>query len=391
MTTEKNPLDISEALQEHKSDAFMIVGNSDNADMYYSTHFFASDSFAYIQTKGTEEILLVSEMERGRAEIESRIAGVLTLQDCNYRDKVKERGDPSLAYCDCLADILQRHGARRIVVPRDFPYHIAQTLKEEGFSFEAIKSPFQQLRSRKNESEIEKVREVQDACNLAMKAAVDMIHKSEEMDGKLNYHGFDLTAEKIRNQIDITLLEHGCESAGTIVACGMGSANPHWEGTGVLRPDEPIVIDIFPRSKKNRYYADMTRTVLKGEVSDRLANMYEAVLVAQQVATEMVKPGVKCNEIHGKVCDVFEERGYDTTRSGSSVGFIHSTGHGVGLEIHESPYVGEREIVLEAGNIITIEPGLYYPDVGGIRLEDLILVTDEGFENLTEMEKMFVV
>lgn len=391
MTTEKNPLDISESLQEHRSDAFMIVGNSNNADMYYSTHFFASDSFAYIQTKDTDEILLVSEMERGRAEIESRVAQVRTLQECNYRDKIKARGDPSVAYCDCLAEILQKHGARRIAVPRDFPYHIAQTLKEEGFSFEAIKSPFQQLRARKNESEIRDVRKVQDACNLAMKAAVDMIHKSEAVDGKLNYHGFDLTAEKVRHQIDMTLLEHGCESEGTIVACGKGSANPHWEGTGVLRPDEPIVIDIFPRNKKSRYYADMTRTVIKGDASDRLADMYEAVLVAQQVATEMVSPGVKCSEIHSKVCDVFEERGYDTTRRGSNMGFIHSTGHGVGLEIHEAPPVGERDVVLEEGNIITIEPGLYYPDVGGIRLEDLILVTKDGFENLTEMEKRFVV
>jgi Xaa-Pro aminopeptidase len=391
MTKEKNPLDISGTIKDHRSDAFMIVGNSGNADMYYSTRFFASDSFAYIQTKEADEILLISDMERGRAENESRVSQLRTLQECNYRDKIKERGDPSLAYCDCLAEILQHHGARRITVPRDFPYHIAQTLKEEGFSFEAIKSPFQQLRSRKSEQEIEKVKTVQNACNLAMEAAVDMIHKSEIVDGKLNYNGFDLTAEKVRHQIDITLLEHGCESESTIVACGKGSANPHWEGTGVLRADEPVVIDIFPRSKKNRYFADMTRTVLKGDASERLKDMYEAVHVAQEVAIEMIKPGVKCSDIHGRVCDVFEERGYDTTRSGSQSGFIHSTGHGVGLEIHEAPFVGERDTVLEAGNIITIEPGLYYPDVGGIRLEDLILVTDDGFENLTEMEKEFIV
>ncbi|TGC11166.1 M24 family metallopeptidase [Methanolobus halotolerans] len=391
MITDKNSLDISETLQEHRSDAFMIVGNSNNADMFYSTHFFASDSFAYIQTKEANEIMLVSEMERGRAEIESRVAQVRTLQDCNYRDKIRERGDPSIAYCDCLAEILQKHGVRRVSVPRDFPYHIAQTLKEEGFSFEAIKSPFQKLRARKSSSEVGKVRKVQDACNLAMKAAVNMIHKSEEVDGKLNYQGYDLTSEKVRHQIDITLLDHGCESEGTIVSCGKDSANPHWEGAGVLRPDEPIVIDIFPRNKKSRYYADMTRTVIKGEASQRLEDMYEAVLVAQQVATGMIKPGLKCNEIHSKVCDIFDERGYGTSRSGSDTGFIHSTGHGVGLEIHEAPFVGERESVLEAGNIITIEPGLYYPDVGGIRLEDLILVTDDGFENLTEMEKRFIV
>jgi Xaa-Pro aminopeptidase len=155
--------------------------------------------------------------------------------------------------------------------------------------------------------------------------------------------------------------------------------------------DEPIIIDIFPRNKRDRYYADMSRTVIKGEATERLADMYDAVLLAQETAIAMVKPGVRCSDIHSRVCEIFEEKGYATYKSGSSVGFIHSTGHGVGLEIHEAPPVGERDVVLEEGNVITIEPGLYYPDVGGIRLEDLILVTADGHENLTEMEKRFLV
>ncbi|WP_406660195.1 Xaa-Pro peptidase family protein [Methanolobus sp. ZRKC3] len=391
MSKEKNQLDISEVLASHKMDVFLIVGNSSNADMFYTTRFFASDSFAYMQLKDGEEILVVSEMERGRAELESRVPSIKTMQDCGYREKVKERGDPAVAYCDCLAEILQRHGVRRIAVPRDFPYHIAQTLKEEGFTFEALKSPFSQMRARKNESELATVKTVQKACNTAMENAVQMIGNSEIVDGKLNYQGFDLTSELIRKEIDMTLLEFGCESESTIVAGGKGSANPHWEGEGVIMADEPVVIDIFPRSKKERYFADMTRTVLKGDSSEKLMDMYESVLAAQEAAIAMVKPGVKCSEIHNKVCDVFEERGYSSIRDGSTVGFIHSTGHGVGLDIHELPYVGNSDVELEAGNIITIEPGLYYPDIGGVRLEDLLYVTDDGHENLTEMEKSFVV
>jgi Xaa-Pro aminopeptidase len=391
MKTEQNLLDISETLRAHKSDAFLIVGNSNNSDIFYSTHLFSSDPFAYVQTKDASETILVPDMERKRAELESRVSRVRTLQDYDYRGKIKERGDSAVAYCDCLAQLLQELGARRVAVPRDFPYHIAQVLKEDGFSFEAIRSPFQQLRAKKSEAEIGKIRKAQDACNLAMKAAAEMIHKSEVVNGHLNYHGYDLTAEKVRAAIDITLIEHGCEAEGTIVACGKGSASPHWEGSGLIMADEPIIIDIFPRNKRDRYYADMSRTVLKGKASERLTAMYETVLLAQETAISMVKPGVRCSDIHSRVCEMFEEKGYATYKSGSSVGFIHSTGHGVGLEIHEAPPVGERDVVLEEGNVITIEPGLYYPDVGGIRLEDLILVTADGHENLTEMEKRFVV
>ncbi|MDK2825624.1 MAG: Xaa-Pro aminopeptidase [Methanolobus sp.] len=390
MASSTVPIDISATLESHKSDAYLMVGNSNNADIYYATRFSASDEFTYTQIKNGKEILLISDMEKGRAELESRVSDIRTLQGCDYRSKVKERQDPALAYCDCIAEILQKEGARHIAVPRDFPYHIAQTLKEEGFSIQAIKSPFAQLRARKDESEIKIVRKVQDACNTAMKAAAEMIRKSENVEGILNYRGFALTSEMIRKEIDITLLEHGCEADSTIVAGGKGSANPHWEGEGPIKANEPVVIDIFPRSKRKKYYADMTRTVLNGTPSDKLKDMYDAVLAAQTAGIEMVKPGVKCSDIHNKVCDVFKERGYDTVREGSNVGFIHSTGHGVGLEIHELPFVGNSDVELEEGNIITIEPGLYYPDVGGIRLEDLILVTADGHENLTEMEKKFV-
>lgn len=389
MASSPVPIDISESLEKHRSDVYLMVGNSNNADIFYATRFFASDQFAYFHTKNGAEAILISDMEKGRAELESRVSDIRTLQDCDYRSKVKERQDPSLAYCDCIAEILQKEGAKKVAVPREFPYHIAQTLKEEGFSIEAVKSPFASIRSKKDSTEIKNIKNVQDACNTAMKAAVEMIHKSENMDGILHHRGFALTSEMVRKEIDMTLLEHGCESDSTIVAGGTGSANPHWEGSGPLKANEPVVIDIFPRSKKERYFADMTRTVLKGEASEKLKDMYHAVLEAQKAGIDMVKPGVRCSDIHNKVCDVFLEKGYDTIREGSNAGFIHSTGHGVGLEIHELPFVGNSDVELQEGNVITIEPGLYYPDVGGIRLEDLILVTADGHENLTEMEKKF--
>ncbi|MBN2488469.1 MAG: aminopeptidase P family protein [Methanosarcinaceae archaeon] len=384
-------LDITEILLKNKTDAFLMAGDSHDSDMYYSTHFFASDSFSYLQTKNKKEILLVTEMERGRAEIESRISDIRTMQDYDYRSKIKARGDHALAYSDCLAELLQKEGVRKISVPRSFPLFTAQSLKEEGFSVMPIKSPFKEMRTRKDETEIEKIEHVQEACEHAMGSAVEMISNAIVQDGALYHRGYELTSEIVREAIDHKLLDFGCDAEDTIVACGKGSSNPHWAGEGVLSAREPIVIDIFPRSKKNRYFADMSRTVLKGEPSEELANMYDAVLAAQNAAFEHIKPGISCSEVHNAVCDVFEGKGYKTIRDDAKVGFIHTTGHGVGLDIHELPGVGDNDTVLEKGNVITVEPGLYYPELGGIRIEDMVVVTDNGYENLTKFEKNFVV
>ncbi|WP_298684803.1 Xaa-Pro peptidase family protein [uncultured Methanomethylovorans sp.] len=391
MTERMKNMDMTDLLAKHKADGFMIVGNVDNADFYYATNFFVSDKYTYIQTSGSKELLVVSEMEKGRAELESRITDIRTLQDYNYREKLKQRGDPYQAYVDCIAEILQKEGIRKLGVPRDFPYHTAQALKEEGFTIVDMESPFRKLRSLKREDEIGHIRYAQKACEKAMAAAIDLIHRSEIVDGKLLFRGFELTADDVRREIDLALLDSGCEAVGTIVAGGKKAANPHWEGEGPLKPNESIVIDIFPRSKKHRYFADMSRTVLKGEASVELQKMYDAVLAAQKEAIEMIKPGILCSDIHDRVCDVLESHGFKTIRSGSKVGFIHSTGHGVGLEIHEAPFVGTQDIPLEKDNVITIEPGLYYPDQGGIRIEDMLLVTEDGCENLTSLEKRFVI
>ena len=227
-------MDISDLLAKRKADGFMMVGNADNADFYYITRFFVSDKYTYIQTSGAKEILIVSEMEKGRAELESRIMDVRTLQDYSYREKLRARGDSYQAYVDCIAEILQKEGIRKIGVPRDFPYHTAQALKEEGFTIVDMESPFKKLRATKKEDEIEHIRYTQKACEKAMAAAIDLIHKSEIVDDKLLSRGFELTAEDVRREIDLVLLDAGCEAEGTIVACGKKAANPHWEGGGTL-------------------------------------------------------------------------------------------------------------------------------------------------------------
>ncbi|MEA1985052.1 MAG: Xaa-Pro peptidase family protein [Euryarchaeota archaeon] len=381
---------VNNILQKNNSDAFLMRGDSNDADLYFSTHFLTSDPFTYVQTKGKTEILLVPDMEKGRAKMESRVLEIRTLEDYGYRTKVKATKDGPLAYCEILAELLQQEDVRRILVPYDFPHYTAQTLKERGFTVTPIQSPFREIRAQKSEAEIGNIRSVQNACEQAMGAAIEAISTADVVDGVLFEQDEELTSQHIRATIEHRLLDYGCEAESTIVACGKGSANPHWEGEGALLANEPIVIDIFPRSKTNRYYADMTRTVIRGTASDKLEDMYKAVVAAQDKGLEMVRPGVTCGEVHSAVCDELEKRGYATTRNNSQVGFIHSTGHGVGLDIHEFPNVGDNDIALKEGNVITIEPGLYYPDVGGLRMEDLVVVTTDGCENLNHFEKNFV-
>ena len=383
-------ISIKKTLEEAGTDAYLMTGGIHNADIYYATHFLASDDFIYLQTGTGKEVLFISEMECGRAEIESRVSTIKTTQDFGYREKIKEKKDVSIAYAACVSELLLEEKVKKVAVSYDFPVFYSNYLTEAGFTVVPIKSPFRKMRSVKRPEEIEAIKYAQMAGEKAMEAAISLIEGAEERDGILYFEGHVLTGAKVNSVIDHTLLDFGCEAEETIVSCGEDTANPHGTTEGPLRANAPVILDIFPRSKKKRYFADMTRTVLRGEASEKLKAMYEIVFEAQQKALGMVKPGVSTSEIHSAVCDLFEARGYHTYRSGAKAGFTHSTGHGVGLDIHELPGVGENSVLLEAGNVITIEPGLYYPGIGGIRLEDMVLVTETGCENLTGLEKNFV-
>jgi Xaa-Pro aminopeptidase len=198
----------------------------------------------------------------------------------------------------------------------------------------------------------------------------------------------------LRRIIDDELYRHGCLGVETIVACGLEAADPHCKGYGELKAGEPIVMDVFPRSLETLYFADMTRTVFKGEPGAAIKKMYEAVLKAQEDTIAMIRPGVDGSELDKKAREILDAAGFPTTTNERPMrGFIHSLGHGVGLEIHETPSLSPRRDVLREGNVVTNEPGLYYPiasgeiPAGGIRIEDMILITKEGYRNLTEFPK----
>ena len=219
-----------------------------------------------------------------------------------------------------------------------------------------------------------------------MARAEDLLVSATVDGGTLRLDGDPLTAERVKRAIEIELLAHDCALDETIVACGADAADPHDRGSGPLAADEAIVVDIFPRSKATGYYADMTRTFCVGDPGETIERWYGLTYKAQRAALDTIEAGVSGSDVHDAVCDVYEDAGLPTLRADETTetGFIHTTGHGVGLDIHEHPRLSEEETELEAGNVVTVEPGLYDPEVGGVRIEDLVVVTEDGHENLTE-------
>jgi Xaa-Pro aminopeptidase len=372
---------MEQLLVDEECDAFLIIDDSEHdANLYYLTDFLSMDPFIYVKTP-EEETIIVNQMECDRAKAESRIRSVKSMLDYG---KKKE-------YVDIAMKFLRDNGIKRLVVPRRFPMHAGDKLRDKGFDVIPMTNPIEAERAIKQEYEIAYIKKAQKACEMAMRAALDMIKESKTKDNLLFREEKILTGEMVKNQIKHTLIDFECTIDDPIVSCGKSSANPHFSGACEIGREEPIIIDIFPHLCCPGYHADMTRTVSVGKPTEEIQDMYDAVLDAQNAAIKMIKPGIKCKDVHYMVCDLFEERGYGTMRKGDKKGFTHSTGHGVGLDLHENPTISENDDELVAGNVITIEPGLYDPDVGGVRLEDLLAVTEKGNENITHFKKEMLI
>nr|CBH37015.1 conserved hypothetical protein, metallopeptidase family M24 [uncultured archaeon]CBH37649.1 conserved hypothetical protein, metallopeptidase family M24 [uncultured archaeon] len=361
----------------------MVSGSMHNADMYYATRFLSADPFVYLRLSH-KDLLIVSQMEYERAKKESIVNEVRASRDYGHDLKTEE----------LILKVLLEEGITSIEVPKYFSLFSAEELRKTGIEVVPVEELIMtKEREIKGGQEIEYMRKAQRACEHAMEIAITVIKKSSVKDNCLMDNGKVLTSESVKTYIEHALIDAGCTCDGgePIVACGKRAADPHFTGSGPIYANQAIMIDIFPRLKLERYFADMTRTVVKGEPEKALKEMYVAVKHAQEAALALLKAGVTCKEVHNRVCDIFEERGYGTIRKRSKKGFIHNTGHGVGLDIHEKPSVGDNDYELREGNVITIEPGLYDPEVGGIRLEDMVLVLKNGCENLTKLEKKFVI
>ena len=273
----------------------------------------------------------------------------------------------------------------------DFPTGIYAKLVEKGWKVELSQKPNCPIRRTKNRRELECLRRSQRAAVAGMKQAVSMIASADigSRGALRDAHGV-LTSERVREAVQIELLKRGCSGRDIIVAGGDQATDPHERGSGALFAGEAIILDIFPRDETTGYWGDLTRTVCRGEAPTVLKKIYNTVLKAQKQALKKVQPNVCGDEIHQHIVSTFEAAGFVTGESdGKHVGFIHGTGHGVGLDIHERPRIGRSGEILGEGDVVTIEPGLYYPGVGGIRIEDTAVVEAVGCRALATCAKKF--
>lgn len=225
-----------------------------------------------------------------------------------------------------------------------------------------------------------------------METAIESIRAADVRDNALFLDGEVLTSERLRRMVHRTLMDCGSIGQGTIIAGGDQGCDPHQVGFGPLGANETVVIDIFPRDETSGYFGDLTRTVCKGAASEEMHRLYQTVLEAQQLGLSQIRAGASGHAIHKSIQQLFVEAGYETgEKDGFMQGFFHGTGHGLGLEIHEGPSIGKRKDTLESGHIVTMEPGLYYRGLGGVRIEDTVVVRDDGYENLTTLPKVLEV
>lgn len=372
---------LSDAVKTSGADAYVIYASSRDADMRYMTHFTTSDPFVFFKRPGKRGTIIVSQMETGRASREAT-AAVMTRTQAGLPDILKTEKDPYRATAKMIAGQV----GKKILVPPDFPLALANSLSEYC-TILVDKGTIRSMRAKKSTHEILLMKNVQKATEKAMGLAVSIIKKASVKKGILYVDKKPLTAEYIKFSMHSLLLKYDCSAVDTIVSCGEETSIPHITGTGPLKSDEPIVIDLFPVEERSGYYADMTRTIVKGEPSPDISEMYAALKEAQKLGISRVKTGVSGADIHQAVVDFFKDTGYES----NSQGFIHNLGHGVGLQVHELPTVGPAGKALESGNVITIEPGLYYKGIGGVRLEDIGVVTKKGFENFTVFPEELIV
>ena len=363
----------------------LIVAPSDtDADMLYATRIFIGDPFIFLQQKG-KRILVLSDLEIDRAKKNAKADEFVMFNQLEREVQGKAKKAPP--YEKVLAHFLTKRGVKRALVPANFPLGFANEIKRNGIALETSNGLFWPAREKKTTEEIRLLERALRMTETGMKRGMEILKASKPGTGKkLKWSGKTLTSEILRAEIDSAILRDGGVPTNTIVAGGDQACDPHERGFGPLRADSLIILDIFPRDGKTGYWGDMTRTVVRGRASEQQRKLWEAVKAGQRLALKRIKAGVDGVSIHQAITELFERRGFPTeVRNGRRVGFFHGTGHGLGLEIHEYPRL--QKVVLKAGQCLTVEPGLYYPGIGGARIEDVVIVEKTGCRILSRFPK----
>lgn len=374
-----------------RENLLMVADSERDANMLYAVRMFVPDPFIYFRFNGKCHIVM-SDLEIDRARQQARHCRVISLTQC--QKKLRLQGRKKTGLPQVIRLLLQSKRLKKIVVPDNFPFGLARDLRKLKIRLKLKPGPFFPDREFKTAEEVKKVSAALMMAEVGLAEGIQALKSAKiGKNRRLMYHGVPLTSEKLRAIIDTAIIQAGGLASHTIVAGGKQGCDPHERGHGVLRANQPIILDVFPRSQKTGYFGDITRTVVRGRASEALRKLYHAVERGQELGFEQMQHKARSREVHEKIQNFFKQEGYETgKRQGRMQGFFHGTGHGLGLEIHEAPRVGPTSTdVLQAGHVVTVEPGLYYSELGGVRIEDVALITSNGPRNLTKFEKVLEV
>lgn len=375
--------DASAAVKLRGDQAILLVAASEgDANMLYAVGFFVPDPFIFFQHR-EKKFAVLSDLEIDRAKKQAHVHRVLSLS--LYQRKLRQLGKPT-AMIDVLDLIFRERGIRSLIVPANFSALLSDQLRAKGFSVQIRRDPFWPERETKNRVEVAQITESLRIARLGLEAGIRMLKRTRtKRDGYLYVNGTRLTSEILKTAVNTTIMAQGWLPSHTIISSGNQCVDPHHEGSGPIRANSSIIFDIFPRSQYNGYFGDLSRTVVRGRASDKLKEIYATVQAGQQIGYEQIRHGVNGKEVHQNILALFESRGFHTGRiNGRMQGFFHGTGHGLGLDIHEPPRIAPVDAILRVGHVVTVEPGLYYLGIGGVRLEDVVVVTAKGNRNLTD-------
>ncbi len=370
--------------RKNKATRLIVAASDTDADMLYATKFWAPDPFIFLERNGKRTLVLSDlEIDRGRKQAKADEFVMFSQLEREVQGKSKK----APPYEKVLAHFLRKRGIKSTIVPSNFPLGYAQELTANKIHVQATNGLFWPEREGKSEKEIEMIGRALRITETGLKRAIEVLKASKPGAGKrLRWSGKTLTSEMLRAEIDSTILRAGGIPTGTIVAGGDQACDPHERGFGPLCADSLIILDVFPRDAKTGYFGDMTRTVLRGRASEAQRKLWKTVKAGQALALRKIKAGLDGMTIHKAIQQFFSERGFPTeVRKGRRVGFFHGTGHGLGLEIHEHPRL--QKVTLKDRQVLTVEPGLYYPGVGGARQEDVVVVTKSGCRVLSRFPK----
>lgn len=376
-------------------DAIVMAGvPATNLALYHRVRFMVGDPAAYAEIPAPDgtwtRVFIVRDIELDRARRHARADEIYPVT--HFTPSGGLSGDRETATAQALAECLYRAGVTRATVDRTLPFGFAHHLKARGIELTYDPALGVTHRRAKDQAEVAHLREAQALTERAMRMVCEMIGRAHaDRDGVLHHEGAPLTSERVRRMIDIFCLEHDASNShGSIVAGGPVGADCHHRGEGVLRTGQPVIIDIFPMVKATHFHGDCTRTVVHGRVPPTVAAMHAAVIKAKDAAQGAIRPGATGEQVHLAAIGVIERHGYaagppDDNADPAFTSMVHGTGHGIGLEVHEPPLLDRKGPVLVFGDALTIEPGLYCKSIGGVRVEDMVIVTEQGCENLNAL------